>query len=182
MQSSLQATIGGLNATIAATQASLSASESALAASQGQVATLTGSLLASQSQVTSIGAQLSAANAEVGSLEAQLSDALARMGTVAAIVVDNVSPSPGSQVGPMDQIGFRVTDTDKRKVVVWNEQDGAWEVIFNGSVFAPGYQGSSRAASQDGGQSVFTVQRNAPGWTKRPTLQIQPISKTDEEG
>lgn len=73
---------------------------------------------------------------------------------MAAPTVFNATPAPGSTVAPGDQLGFDVTDVDSgfRRIITSARypNKGLWEIIHDGTAFAPFFVGSTRSAIGDG--------------------------------
>lgn len=101
---------------------------------------------------------------------------------MAAPVIANRSPDPSFAVGPTDPISMDVTtDVGFLEILIFARFDGTnlYEVIYDGSVFAPLYAEQSQKVSIAGGFR-FTVRRKG-GWPGAVTLKSLAIDTNGAE-
>lgn len=84
--------------------------------------------------------------------------------------IENVTPAAGTAIGTTTPVGFDVVDAELRRVLVKASFAGsdAWELVYDGTAFAPAYAAGSMVTSFAGGLR-FRVLR-AGGWPSAPTL------------
>ena len=105
-------------------------------------------------------------------------DPFSASGSAAPPVISGVTPAPGSAIAATDALGFTVNDSvGLRALLVWAQLgDGVWEMVHDGTAFAPTYAvGSTRTEVVAGKQYAYSIQRNGSGWFKAPTLRIEAV-------
>lgn len=97
-------------------------------------------------------------------------------------VVANFTPPAGSELGRNQGVAFDVTDNSglfARIVVAAVFSSGLWEVVHDGTSFAPAYVGASTRTAISNGFH-FNIIRSG-GWFANPTVRVIPIDAAGNE-
>lgn len=96
--------------------------------------------------------------------------------------VTDVTPTPGTPVARNAFISLTVSDeVALRRVVLIAKFSTSWEVIYDGSGFAPGYAPrSTRTELVPGASYRFRVRREA-GWPEAPVILPIPTDTSGNE-
>lgn len=91
------------------------------------------------------------------------------------------APTPGSTIGPDDDLAVTITDDDLVELTLLAKYPdlGVWDVIYHGGTFAAKYAGSEYALI--GSDHTFTLRR-VGGWLGRVVIGVIAVDGNGQVG